>query len=79
MAIDDMEHRCLEGRLIQGIVAILHPREPLQPTLGSITDEATKIHHNYPICHLRLSIGLRLESRAHAKLSTEEMKEFLPH
>jgi hypothetical protein len=61
-----------------GVVAVLHPREPLEPLAGQVTSEATKVHCDDLVDRLRLAIGLWVECRGQLQLYSGHGEELRP-
>ena len=78
MAVDDPEGRVTQGCVVGSIVGVLSPRKPRRPLSGTIAGEATQLHGDDLVRHLRLAIGLRVERQAHLKLGTHGAEQGLP-
>jgi len=62
-----------------GIVAVLRPGQPVHPRLRQVTCDTPKIHCDDLIDHLRLTVCLRVEGRAHAERDAGHLEEVTPH
>jgi hypothetical protein len=48
-----------------GVVEILRPWQPVDPSTRPITCDTSKIHSNHLVDHLGLAVRLQVESYAH--------------
>lgn len=71
-AVDYLERRVTQSRVVGSIVAEFHPCKPLS---WSIAGHASEIHLDD---HLGLSVRLQVEGGAHVKAHPREMEELLP-
>lgn len=60
-------------------MAILHPREPLQPSVGSVAGDAPQIHGDGLVHDLVLHVGLWVERCTHLQLDAGELEQVTPH
>lgn len=65
--------------MVGRVVAKFCPRKPIKPGTWSITGDATQVHRNSLVHHLRLSVRLWMECRAHAELDPSELEDITPH
>lgn len=76
--IDDLERRYTERGVESGIVAILCPWKPLEPSPGLITCNAVQVHGDRFIDRLRLAVRLLVEGGAHAQLNAGHLEQVAP-
>lgn len=67
------------GVVVGGVVAVLRPRQPINPRTGPITCDTAQIHSNHLVDHLRLTVCLRMERCAHAQGDARHLEEVMPH
>ena len=63
----------------QHVVVVLRPRRPVDLGSRAVPQGAAKIHSNHLIDDLRLTIRLRVERRAQAKLHASHLEKVMPH
>jgi hypothetical protein len=62
-----------------GVVAVLHPWEPVELVSGAVTGETPEVHGDGFVHRLGLAICLWMECRAHTELHTGLSKQITPH
>jgi hypothetical protein len=60
---------------MEGVVAVLRPREPIHPRTRPITCNTVQVHSNHLVHHLGLPIHLWVKRRAHAELNARQAKQ----
>ena len=77
MAVDHLEWRVVQGRLVCCVVGVLSPRKPAKPLARTVAGELAKVHGNDVVGRLRLAIRLRMKRRHHVQLGTHEPHQLL--
>ena len=78
-AIDDHQWRGPQSIMERSVVAVFHPRQPVQPVARAIPRETAEVHAQHLVDGLGLAICLRVESYAHAQLDAGLLEEIPPH
>src|SRR4051812_1381954 len=60
-AIDHLKRSGTQGGVVGGVVAVLHPGEPIDPSARTITCDTMQIHGNHLVDDLGLAVRLRME------------------
>jgi hypothetical protein len=74
-AIHNMKRRGAQGGLEIGVVAVLSPSQPPQPSLWPITSKTTQVYPQNPVGYLRLAVSLGMERCAEAERHTSKFEE----
>jgi hypothetical protein len=78
LAIDHLERRGTQGRLVGRVVEKFGPGEPLQPGSRPVVGQATKINGDDLVRDFGLVVRLWVEHRAGAELGVGEAEQFPP-
>jgi hypothetical protein len=75
VTVDHFERSRAKQGVEAGVVAVLHPREPL---VRAVASEVVKIHCDHLVDRLRLAIRLRMESHRQIQLESYQREQLGP-